>query len=56
MVERRENVMKKILNIMAKIGMKSAIKASNAASMFGCYQPKEPLTLKKLKKLKWDAA
>lgn len=42
--------MKKILNVMAKVGMKSAIKASNTASMFGCYQPKEPSALKKLKK------
>ena len=42
--------MKKILNIMAKVGMKSAVKACNTASMIGCYQPKEPEALKKLKR------
>lgn len=50
MVERRKIMMKKMLNFMAKIGVKSAIKAGNTVSMFGCYQPKEPKALKKIKK------
>ncbi|MBQ8435744.1 MAG: cyclic lactone autoinducer peptide [Oscillospiraceae bacterium] len=42
--------MKKLLNVIAKIGVKSAVKASNTTSMIGCYQPKEPAALKNLKK------
>ena len=42
--------MKKVLNMMAKFGIKSAVKASNTASIFGCYQPKEPKAVKKLKR------
>ena len=44
-------IMKKnILNAVAKFGMHSAIKAAGSASSFGFHQPKEPETLKKLKK------
>lgn len=39
-----------ILKAVAAIGRKSALKAYNASSAYGSYQPKEPLTLKKLKK------
>lgn len=42
--------MKKVLNTVAKVGMMSAKSASNNKSWFGCYQPQEPVELKKLKK------
>ena len=42
--------MKKMLNVIAKIGIKTAVKASDTASMLGCHQPKEPVALKKMKK------
>ncbi len=42
--------MNKVLNVIAKIGIKTAVKASDTASMFGCHQPKEPVALKKIKK------
>lgn len=39
-----------ILKAVAAIGRKSALKAYNASSAYGCFQPKEPEALKKLKK------
>lgn len=39
-----------ILKAAAAIGFKSAVKASGTASGYGCYQPKEPKSLKKTKK------
>ncbi len=42
--------MKKVLNMIAKIGVKSAVKASDTASIFGCHQVAEPAAVKKLKK------
>lgn len=41
---------KAILNLIAKAGMTSAIKAAGAASLYGYHQPKEPKALKNLKK------
>lgn len=42
--------MKKVLNTVAKVGLNSAKSASNKFSWLGCYQPQEPVELKKLKK------
>lgn len=42
--------MNKVLNVIAKLGIKTAVKASDTASMLGCHQPKEPVALKKMKK------
>lgn len=42
--------MNKVLNVIAKIGIKSAVKASDTVSILGCHQPKEPAALKKIKK------
>lgn len=42
---------KMALNLIAKAGMKSAIKAAGAASCFGYHQPQEPSTLKNAKKV-----
>jgi cyclic lactone autoinducer peptide len=39
-----------ILKLVAAVGKKSAMMAYNASSAYGCYQPKEPEALKKLKK------
>ncbi len=36
-----------ILKVIAAIGFKSAVKASNATSAYSCYQPMEPAALKK---------
>lgn len=41
---------KAILNMLAKAGMTSAVKAAGAASIWGYHQPKEPKALKNLKK------
>ncbi|MDR0920235.1 MAG: cyclic lactone autoinducer peptide [Oscillospiraceae bacterium] len=43
-----KNIKKTILNLLAKAGMNSAIKAAGAASSMGYCQPKEPEALKKL--------
>lgn len=37
-----------VLNLIAKAGMKSAIKAAGAASCFGYHQAKEPLNIKSI--------
>ncbi|MBS5934712.1 MAG: cyclic lactone autoinducer peptide [Clostridiales bacterium] len=42
--------MKKVLNTVAKVGLNSAKSASSKSSWWGCYQPQEPVELKKLKK------
>ncbi len=39
-----------ILKAVAALGRKSAVKAYNASSAYGCYQPKAPAALKSLKK------
>ena len=41
---------KNVLDAVAKLGMRSAIKGAGAASSYGYHQPKEPEALKKLKK------
>jgi cyclic lactone autoinducer peptide len=45
-----KSLQKSVLNVVAKIGMKSAEKACGTASFFGVCQPKEPEMLKKLTK------
>lgn len=45
-----KNVKKNILNLIAKVGMSSAINAAGSASTFGFHQPKEPKALKNIKK------
>ncbi len=45
-----KNTKKSILNLMAKAGMRSAVKAAGSASLFSYHQPKEPKALKSLKK------
>lgn len=42
--------MKKILKAVAKVGVKSAVKACGSASMFCCHQVAEPKAVKALKK------
>jgi len=43
---------KELLEVIAKIGYKSAIKAAGTASKYGTYQPNEPEVLQKLRKEK----
>lgn len=45
-----KSVKKAILNVLAKVGMSSAVNAAGAASAYGYHQPKEPKALKKMKK------
>ncbi len=45
-----KNVKSKILGLVAKAGMKTALKSAGAASTYSYHQPKEPEALKKLKK------
>lgn len=45
-----KKIQKTLLTAVAKVGKKSAVDASGAASFFYCYQPKEPAALKKTKK------
>lgn len=40
----------KIFKAIANLGYKSAVKACNTTSIYGCYQPKEPSAIKNLKK------
>lgn len=47
-----KNTKKSILNLMAKVGMRSAVKSAGAASIFSYHQPKEPKCLKKISKQK----
>ena len=44
------NAKKAFLNVIAKVGEKSAKLGANSASMFGFHQAKEPEALRKLKK------
>lgn len=44
-----KNVSTKLAKTIAAISLKTAIKASGAASHLGCHQPKEPASLKKFK-------
>ncbi|HHZ05390.1 MAG TPA: cyclic lactone autoinducer peptide [Clostridiales bacterium] len=39
-----------VLNFVAKLGYKSAIKAAGVASQYHTYQPQEPKALRELKK------
>lgn len=41
-----KNTKKSVLNLMAKVGMRSAIKSAGAASIFSYHQPKEPKNIK----------
>ena len=43
----KKKVKRKFLNLIAKAGIKSAVKAAGAASCFGYYQPKEPGNINK---------
>lgn len=45
-----KNAKSKILSLVAKAGMKSAVKSAGAASIYSYHQPKEPVALKNLKK------
>ncbi len=45
-----KNTKKSVLNLMAKVGMRSAVKSAGSASTFSYHQPKEPKALKLLKK------
>lgn len=45
-----KNVKSKILGLVAKASMKTALKSAGAASTYCYHQPKEPEALKKLKK------
>ena len=47
-----KNAKKSVLNLIAKVGMKSAINAAGSASSFGYHQIKEPSSIKKSKKTK----
>ncbi len=47
-----KNTKKSILNLMAKAGMRSAVKAAGSASLFSYHQPKEPKCLKQISKQK----
>lgn len=47
-----KNTEKSVLNLMAKAGMRSAVKAAGAASTFNYHQPKEPKCLKQISKQK----
>lgn len=38
---------KKVLKIIADVAKKTAMVASNSASFFGAYQPKEPKAMQK---------
>jgi cyclic lactone autoinducer peptide len=43
---------KKILNIVAKVGIRTATDAGGTASMYGLYQPAEPKALQQLRNKK----
>lgn len=45
-----KKIEEKFFKAIANLGYKSAIKACNTTSIYGCYQPKEPSALKSLKK------
>lgn len=41
---------KSVMEIIAKAGLKSAVKAAGVASQYGSYEPRQPKSLKELKK------
>ena len=41
-----KSISKKAMEVIAKIGMNTAVKAAGATSFYGCHQPKEPKMLK----------
>lgn len=45
-----KNTKQTVLNLLAKVGMLSAIKAAGSASCFGYHQVAEPKSLKNIKK------
>lgn len=45
-----KNAKSMILGLVAKVGMKTAVKSAGAASIYSYHQPKEPVALKKIKK------
>lgn len=45
-----KNVKQTVLNLLAKAGMRSAIKAAGSASCFGYHQVAEPKSVKNFKK------
>lgn len=45
-----KNAKSMILGLVAKAGMKSAVKSAGAASTYSYHQPKEPAALKNYKK------
>lgn len=45
-----KSVKKAFLNLLANVGMRSAIRAAGAASSLGYHQPKEPKALREMKK------
>lgn len=44
-----KSISKKAMEVIAKIGMNTAVKAAGATSFYGCHQPKEPKMLKEIK-------
>ena len=45
-----KNVKRNILSLVAKVGVKAALKSAGAASTYSYHQPKEPSAIKALKK------
>lgn len=45
-----KNVKRTFLDLLANVGMRSAIRAAGAASSLGYHQPKEPKALQEMKK------
>lgn len=46
-----KGIKSKVLGLIAKAGMKTALKSAGAASTYSYHQPKEPEALKKMKKM-----
>lgn len=44
-----KKITKAAMEVIAKIGMNTAVKAAGATSFYGCHQPKEPKMLKDVK-------
>ena len=42
-----KSISKKAMEVIAKIGMNTAVKAAGATSFYGCHQPKEPKIIHK---------
>lgn len=43
-----KKISKKIMEVAAKVGMNTAVKACGSTSYYGCHQPIEPKSLKKM--------